>query len=208
MIPSKTIYQELEIVTAGLQNLGNAVTIFGSGASTPDSLSYQRTEQLAYNLSSQGISIITGGGGGIMEAANKGAQRGQGASVGLCLRLDNYEAKNNFVDLDKVFYFVSCMHRKAVAFDYANAIVCFPGGTGTVDEVTEAILAIRTQQILPKPIILINQTFWQGLIDWFDNTIISQNLALPEHFQNIHIVDTVDEAQIIIESHLQSTLAK
>ncbi len=180
-----------------------AVGIFGSGVSEQSSSYYIQAHELAFQLSAQGISVITGGGEGIMEAANKGALKGNGDSIGLCLSLPQYERKNKFISPGKGLFFSSLFSRKAVFLKYIKSAVFFPGGIGTLDEVFEVLLAIRTQKIPPFPLYFIGKDFWTNLFLWLDRDVIQRNMAPKEFLDLIKITDNHQEAMEGIFEYLK-----
>ena len=165
-----------------------AVSIFGSARTKPDHPYYQLTEQVAKHLSDSGFAVISGGGPGIMEAANKGAKAGKSDSIGLNIFLANkQETPNPHQDISVNFhhFFV----RKMMFIKYSAAYVVMPGGFGTLDEVSECLTLVQTAKTLPIPIILVNRSFWSGLVDWFQDTLVSEGTINPEDMDLIQIID-------------------
>lgn len=180
-----------------LSKLRNAVTIFGSARVAPDDPYYQKTEKLARRLAEKGFSVITGGGPGIMEAANKGAAEAGGKSVGMNIRLP-FEQKPNVyanISIDYKYFFI----RKVMFVKYAVAYVIMPGGFGTMDELFEALTLIQTRRIKSFPVILMGSEYWKGLLDWIKNTMIRDGMILPEDLDFIEIIDDPDE----VVKHIQ-----
>jgi uncharacterized protein (TIGR00730 family) len=183
-----------------LSNIDNAVTIFGSARVKPDDIYYQKTEKLARLLVQEKFSVITGGGPGIMEAANKGAAEAGGQSVGLNIRLP-YEQKPNpyaNIHLDYKYFFV----RKVMFVKYAVAYVIMPGGFGTMDELFEALTLIQTKKIKSFPLIMMGSEYWQGLIDWLKNTMVKEGKILPVNMELIQIVDEPEEVVRLIKKYV------
>jgi hypothetical protein len=183
-----------------LSNIDNAVTIFGSARVKPDDIYYQKTEKLARLLVQEKFSVITGGGSGIMEAANKGAAEAGGQSVGLNIRLP-YEQKPNpyaNIHLDYKYFFV----RKVMFVKYAVAYVIMPGGFGTMDELFEALTLIQTKKIKSFPLIMMGSEYWQGLIDWLKNTMVKEGKILPVNMELIQIVDEPEEVVRLIKKYV------
>jgi uncharacterized protein (TIGR00730 family) len=180
-----------------LSKLKNAVTIFGSARVTPDDLYYQKTEKLARRLAQKGFSVITGGGPGIMEAANKGAAEAGGKSVGMNIRLPLEQKPNAYanISIDYKYFFI----RKVMFVKYAIAYVIMPGGFGTMDELFEALTLIQTRRIKSFPVILMGSEYWKGLLDWLKNTMIRSGKILPEDLDFIEIIDDPDE----VVKHIQ-----
>jgi uncharacterized protein (TIGR00730 family) len=171
------------------------VSIFGSARTKPTDSYYKETVEIAEKIVKQGFGVITGGGPGLMEAANKGAQQGEGTSVGLVIELPFEQEINPYVDNDKRINFDYFFVRKVMFIKYAQAFVVMPGGFGTLDELFEALTLIQTEKIKKFPIVLFGSDFWGGLIDWIKNTLLTeyQNIS-PEDLDLIKVVDDVDEA--------------
>jgi len=174
-----------------LSDVNNAVTIFGSARVKPDDIYYQKTENLTRLLVQNGFSIITGGGGGIMEAANKGASEAGGKSVGLNIKLPFEQKPNPYanIHLDYKYFFI----RKVMFVKYAMAYVILPGGFGTMDELFEAVTLIQTKRIRSFPLILMGSDYWQGLLDWMKKTMLQEGKILPADLELIQIIDDPDE---------------
>jgi len=183
-----------------LSNVHNAVTIFGSARIRPDDIYYQKTEKLARLLVQEKFSVITGGGPGVMEAANKGAAEAGGKSVGLNIKL-LYEQKPNpyaNIHLDYKYFFV----RKVMFVKYAVAYVIMPGGFGTMDELSEALTLIQTKKIKAFPLILMGSEYWQGLIDWMKNTMVKDGKILAADMDLIQVVDEPEEVIKLIKKYV------
>ena len=180
-----------------LSQINNAVTIFGSARSKPDDPYYQKAELLARRLAENGFAVITGGGPGIMEAANKGASEGGGASVGMNIHLPFEQNPNPFanISLDFKYFFI----RKVMFVKYAVAYVIFPGGFGTMDELFEALTLIQTKRIRSFPVILMGSDYWKGLIDWIRNVMLQEAKILSADLDLLQIMDDPDE----VVRHLQ-----
>ncbi len=174
-----------------------AVTIFGSSRSKPQSKVYQATVTAAKLLAENGFNVISGGGPGIMEAANKGAVEGGAKSVGLHIQLPNEQEANKFANIRlKYNYFFI---RKVMFVKYAVAYIIMPGGFGTLDELFEALTLIQTKRIKYFPIILMNSEYWKGLLDWIKNTMIMEKTISEADFDIFNVVDTPEEAVGIIK---------
>jgi len=175
-----------------LSKLKNAVSIFGSARVTPDDPYYQKTEKLAQRLAEKGFSVITGGGPGIMEAANKGAAEAGGKSVGMNIRLPFEQKPNTYanISIDYKYFFI----RKVMFVKYAMAYIIMPGGFGTMDELFEALTLIQTRRIKSFPVILMGSEYWKGLVDWLKKTMARSGMILPEDLDFIEIIDDPDEA--------------
>ncbi|HOP47843.1 MAG TPA: TIGR00730 family Rossman fold protein [Desulfobacteraceae bacterium] len=174
-----------------------AVSIFGSARTKPNSADYKMAEKAARLLVENGFNIISGGGPGIMEAANKGAAEAGGKSVGLHIHLPNEQQPNEFANirLDFKYFFI----RKVMFVKYAVAYLIMPGGFGTLDELFEALTLIQTKRIRSFPVVLINSKFWKGLLDWAKETLIKEKTISEADFDIFNIVDTPEEAVNIIK---------
>ena len=183
---------------SGFEQMGMikpCVSIFGSARTKPTDRYYKETVEIAEKLVKQGFGVITGGGPGLMEAANKGAQQGDGTSVGLVIELPFEQDINPYIDRDKLINFDYFFVRKVMFIKYAQAFVVMPGGFGTLDELFEALTLIQTEKIKKFPIVLFGSDFWSGLIDWIKNTLLEEyhNIS-PEDLDLIKVVDDVDES--------------
>src|SRR6201996_9087614 len=183
-----------------LAELGVAVSIFGSARSKPDTVEYDLAVNIAKGLVGAGYAIITGGGPGIMEAANKGANEAGGVSVGLGIELPMESGLNDYVNVGVEFryFFV----RKTVFIKYSQAFVVLPGGYGTMDELFEALTLVATGKITKFPIILVGGAYWSGLLDWLKSTMLADGKIGPEELALLHIADEPAEVvKIIKEAH-------
>lgn len=177
-----------------MARIGPCVSIFGSARTKPDNKYYLLAEKIAYKISKAGYGVITGGGPGIMEAANKGAHNGEGISVGLNIELPFEQHYNPYIDKDKNLNFDYFFVRKVMFVKYAQGFVVMPGGFGTLDELFEAVTLIQTKKIGKFPIILVGSEFWAGLIDWIKTVMIDkEHNANPDDMNLIKIVDNEDE---------------
>ena len=178
-----------------LAKIGPCVSIFGSARTKPENNYYKFAEELAYQLTLNKYGVITGGGGGIMEAGNKGAKRGGGKSVGLNILLPFEQKSNKFVDDDKIISFDYFFVRKVMFIKYAQGFVVLPGGFGTLDEMFEALTLIQTHKSGKFPVILIGKKFWNGLINWIKDVLLEEEKNIsPEDIDLMEIVDTPKEA--------------
>lgn len=177
-----------------MSRIGPCVSIFGSARTKPDDKYYTLTEEVAFQLTQLGFGVITGGGPGLMEAANKGAQRGSGKSVGLGIELPMEAGNNEFVDRDKALSFDYFFVRKVMFVKYAQGFIVMPGGFGTMDELFEALTLIQTEKIGKFPIVLVGKDFWQGLVDWMKSALLAEGNISEEDFKRFRIVETADEA--------------
>ncbi len=179
-----------------LSELGKAVSIFGSSRVKPNNKYYKLTEETAYLLAKEGYAIITGSGPAIMEAANKGAKRAGGHSVGLNIQIPHEQKSNKYVDtlLDFRYFFV----RKVMFVKYAKAFVIMPGGYGTLDEFTEAINLIQTERIDKFPVILFGSEYWKGILDWLRDTVLKNGSIDKEDLKIFTVVDEPKEVVSVI----------
>lgn len=178
-----------------LARIGPCVSIFGSARTHYNDKYYKLAEDIAFKLTVNGYGVITGGGPGIMEAANKGAKRGNGKSVGINIDLPFEQRPNQYIDPDKLITFDHFFVRKVMFMKYAQGFIVLPGGFGTFDELFEAITLIQTRKIGKFPIILVGKKYWRGLLEWINETMLEeeQNIS-PEDLEIFKLVDTSDEA--------------
>ncbi len=191
-----------------LSKIGPCVSVFGSARTKKNNKYYKMAEEIAFMLTNKGYGIITGGGPGIMEAANKGAQKGGGKSVGLNIELPFEQMPNKYIDSDKLIDFDYFFIRKMMFVKYAQGFIVLPGGVGTLDELFEAITLIQTQKIGKFPIILVGKNYWSGLIDWIINIMLKKEKNISKNdLLLFSIVDTPSEAvKIIVEFYNKYTL--
>jgi uncharacterized protein (TIGR00730 family) len=170
-----------------LADIEPAVTIYGSSLLKADNKWYAQTEEIAYGLGKAGFSIMTGGGPGVMEAANKGARQAGAKSVGLNIQLPQEQACNIYADRSMTFhhFFV----RKVMLVKYATAFVIMPGGLGTLDELTEVLTLIQTQKIKPFPVILFSSEYWCDFLDWLKETALSHGFISEKEFELLRVFD-------------------
>jgi uncharacterized protein (TIGR00730 family) len=187
-----------------MSNIGPGVTIFGSARLEPGSPYYNKCLKVAENLAKDGFAVISGGGPGIMEAANKGAQNANGTSVGLNIELPMEQTPNQFQDVRVEFryFFV----RKLMFVKYAVAYVIFPGGFGTLDELFEALTLIQTKKIRGFPVVLVGKEYWQGMIDWLKKSVLAQGNISPEEIDLMQIVDEPEEVCAIINKRYKDRI--
>jgi uncharacterized protein (TIGR00730 family) len=182
-----------------LSRIGPCVSIFGSARTRPDNRDYKMAEEIAYLLTKKGFGIITGGGPGIMEAANKGAHFAGGKSVGLNINLPFEQMPNPFIDPDKLIDFDHFFVRKVMFMKYAQGYIVLPGGFGTLDEMFEAITLVQTQKQVSFPIVLVDKDFWGGLVRWIEEKMVGEKKISPEDMSIFQVVDTPQEAVSVIE---------
>ena len=182
-----------------LSRIGPCISIFGSARNTTEQRYLDAATEIARQLTSKGFGIITGGGPGIMEAANKGAQLCKGPSVGLNIDLPFEQNSNPFIDHDKSLDFDYFFARKVMFVKYSQAFVVMPWGFGTLDELFEAITLVQTKKIDQFPIILFGRDFWEGLKQWIENTLKTTGKISPDDTDLIQIANSEDEVVEIIE---------
>lgn len=179
-----------------LAELGRAVTVFGSARTPAGDPYYRQAEQLGRRLAEVGFATITGGGPGIMEAANKGAQEAGGLSVGLGIELPFEQQLNDHIDIGMTFrYFFA---RKTCFLKYSQGFVTFPGGYGTLDELFEALTLIQTQKVTNFPLVLFGREFWGGLLEWVRGTLAVTGKISPQDLDLVHVTDDVEQVVAIL----------
>lgn len=191
-----------------LFKIGPCVSIFGSARSEPGDKYYELAVDTAHLVTQQGFGVITGGGPGIMEAANKGAAQGKGKSVGLGITLPHEQGLNEFVDplyeIDFNYFFA----RKVMFVKYAQGFIVFPGGFGTLDEFFEALTLIQTKKITRFPIILMGSEYWKGLLDWIKQDMVAEGTISPGDIDLFHVTDDAEEAvNIVCDFYQQHTVS-
>lgn len=179
--------------------IGPCISIFGSARTPEDHPTYTLSRDVAYAISNHGYGIISGGGPGVMEAANRGAQDANGISVGLNINLPFEQSSNPFIDADKVIDFQYFFVRKVMFVKYSQGFVVMPGGLGTLDELFEALTLIQTQKIKKIPIILVGRKFWEGLLDWIKTQLLTEKNISPEDLDLIEIVETPEEVVLALD---------
>jgi uncharacterized protein (TIGR00730 family) len=192
------IGQELAYGFEALSHIGPAVSVFGSARTAPGDPAYERARTLARGLASSGFAVITGGGSGSMEAANRGAQEAGGLSIGLNIELPHEQLPNSYVDIGLEFHYFFV--RKLMFVRYANAFVGLPGGLGTLDELFEALTLIQTGKISHFPVILYGSAYWGGLLDWIRGTVLARANVSPEDLSLLQLVDDPDEVCRIVDA--------
>lgn len=182
-----------------LNDVGPAVTIFGSARLSPENKYYKDAVSVSKMLADDGFAIITGGGPGIMEGANKGAKKGKARSIGLNIAISTEQIPNKYQDVTLTFRYFFI--RKLMFIKYAIAYVIFPGGFGTMDEFFEALTLAQTKKIQAFPIILYGSGYWKGLIDWMRNTLVSNGTISKEDFALFQMVDSPKDVRFLINEH-------
>ena len=192
-----------------MQRIRPCVSIFGSARTKPGAPEYKLAEDVAFLITSNGYGVITGGGPGIMEAANKGAQRGGGTSVGLNIDLPFEQEPNPYIDKEKSINFDYFFVRKVMFIKYSQGFVVLPGGFGTLDEFFEALTLIQTQKIGRFPIVLVGRKYWQGLYDWIKQTMGEKHGNVnAEDLELFSLVDKPEEAVEIINAFYSKYVLK
>ncbi len=179
-----------------LAAIGPAVSVFGSARVTEENPMYQSAQVVGRELDKHGFAIVTGGGPGIMEAANRGAHEGGGWSVGCAIELPAEQETNRYLDV--VVNFRYFFVRKTMFVKYSEAFVCFPGGFGTFDELFEALTLIQTQKIRNFPVILFGEAYWRGLLDWIKGATLAQGLISPVDLDLLVVTDSVEQVCDIV----------
>jgi len=189
------ISEELAYGFEALANIGPAVSVFGSARTAADDPAYERARVLARRLAVEGFAVITGGGGGSMEAANRGAHEAGGRSIGLNIELPHEQMPNPYVDLGLEFHYFFV--RKLMFVRYASAFVVLPGGFGTLDELFEALTLIQTGKVSHFPVVLYDSHYWRGLLDWIRESVLARANVSPDDLTLLRLADEPGEvAQI------------
>ncbi|NOX10121.1 MAG: TIGR00730 family Rossman fold protein [Gammaproteobacteria bacterium] len=198
------IFQIMAEFVEGFERLSQikpSVSIFGSARTPKDHPYYKLAEEIAELISNSGFSVVSGGGPGIMEAANKGAYQGKSASIGLNIQIPKEQSSNPYQDVSLNFrHFFS---RKVMFVKYASAYVVLPGGFGTLDEFAEILTLIQTNKSRRIPIILVHSPFWEGLINWFKNTLVTEGTISAKDLDLIQIIDDPQEIVDAIFKHYE-----
>ena len=184
---------------ARLSALGPCVSIFGSARVKPNTPYYRLSKSVAKEFGKAGYGVISGGGPGVMEAANRGAREAASPSAGLAIDLPFEEKANPFIDTDKLIKFKHFYVRKVMLVKYAQAFIVLPGGFGTMDEMFEAITLIQTKKIHPFPVILMGKKFWGGLIDWLKNSMLEEGMISAKDPDLFYLTDDPREAVAIVK---------
>lgn len=182
-----------------LAKIGPCVTIFGSARVKPSNPYYKMADEIAFKLVQHGYGVITGGGPGIMEAGNRGANRAKGKSVGLNIYLPHEQKGNIYIDPDKLITFDYFFVRKVMFMKYSQGFIVMPGGFGTLDELTEALTLIQTKKIGRFPIVLVGKKFWGGLLEWWKKVLVLEKMINADDQYLFDLVDTPEEAVKVID---------
>ena len=182
-----------------LNRIGPCISIFGSARTKPDSPHYLTAVKIAQKLTDAGYGIITGGGPGIMEAGNRGANRAKGRSVGLNIYLPHEQKGNIYIDPDKLITFDYFFVRKVMFMKYSQGFIVMPGGFGTLDELTEALTLIQTKKIGRFPIVLVGKKFWTGLLEWWKKVLVADKMISADDLYLFNLVDSPEDAVKVID---------
>jgi hypothetical protein len=181
-----------------MAKVGPAVTVFGSARTRPDDPVYEAARTIGRRLAEAGYAVITGGGPGAMEAANRGCREGGGLSVGCNIELPHEQGMNAYVDLGVEFrYFFA---RKVMFVKYADGFIILPGGFGTLDELFEALTLIQTGKVRHFPVVLVGRSYWAGLIDWIRESLLANGAVSESDLDLLHVTDDPDEAVAMVKS--------
>ncbi len=196
------IMSEFVSATERLSNIHPAVSIFGSARTPHDHPYYQLTEEIARLLSDAGFAVTSGGGPGIMEAANKGAFYGKSPSVGLNIQLPHEQHNNPYQNISQTFHHF--FTRKVMFVKFASAYVVMPGGFGTLDELMEALTLVQTGKTRRMPIILVGSKFWGGLVEWFKTALLEEKVISPGDLDLIQVIDEPEQVVAAIFKHYET----
>ncbi|WP_430472082.1 TIGR00730 family Rossman fold protein [Wielerella bovis] len=200
--PATEAMQEWLAADVALPKTHPAVSIYGSARIPSNHSDYQQAEQLARKLSDAGFAVISGGGPGIMEAANKGAFAGASQAVGLNIVLPHEQHPNPYQNLSLKFqHFTS---RKTAFVQHSAAFIVFAGGFGTLDELFETLVLIQTGKLPMRPVILVGRTFWQGLLDWIEEQLVARNLIASGDMNLLQIIDDAEEIVRVIQNSMKA----
>jgi hypothetical protein len=202
------IFQIMGEFVDGFERLARirpSVSIFGSARTPVDDPLYKLTEEIALKLSDAGFAVVSGGGPGLMEAANKGAYEGKSPSIGLNIQLPHEQSANAYQDIS--LYFRHFFSRKVMFVKYASAYVVMPGGFGTLDELAEILTLVQTTKTRRIPIVLVHSSFWQGLVDWFRNTLVKQGTISAQDMDLFVILDDADSIVNHIFKYYESAIS-
>lgn len=196
------IMSEFVSATERLRDIHPAVSIFGSARTAHDHPYYKLTEEIARLLSDAGFSVISGGGPGIMEAANKGAFYGKSSSVGLNIQLPHEQHNNPYQNISQTFHHF--FTRKVMFVKFASAYVVMPGGFGTMDELMEALTLVQTGKTRRMPVILVGSKFWGGLVEWFRSSLLEEQMIGPQDMDLIQVIDEPEQIVAAIFKHYET----
>lgn len=187
-----------------MAKIGPCISVFGSARTKPDNKYYKMAENISEMLAKRGYGVITGGGPGIMEAGNKGAQKGEGKSVGLNIDLPFEQNGNPYIDPQSNLMFDYFFVRKVIFVKYSQGFIVLPGGFGTMDEMFEALTLIQTKKINERPVVLVGIDYWKGLIDWIKTTMLNEGNISALDLDFFTLVDTEEEALHYIDDFFKT----
>ncbi|MCK9201304.1 MAG: TIGR00730 family Rossman fold protein [Gallionella sp.] len=196
------IMSEFVSATDRLNRIHPAVSIFGSARTKPEHHYYKLAEEIARLLSDAGFAVISGGGPGIMEAANKGAYYGKSPSVGLNIQLPHEQHNNSYQNISQTFQHFFA--RKVMFVKFASAYVVMPGGFGTLDELMEALTLVQTGKTRRMPIILVGSKFWGGMVEWFKTALLEEQVISPEDMDLVQVIDDPEQVVGAIFKHYET----
>jgi uncharacterized protein (TIGR00730 family) len=196
------IMSEFVSATERLRDIHPAVSIFGSARTSNDHPYYKLTEEIARLLSDAGFAVISGGGPGVMEAANKGAFYGKSASVGLNIQLPHEQHNNPYQNISQTFHHF--FTRKVMFVKFASAYVVMPGGFGTMDELMEALTLVQTGKTRRMPVILVGSKYWGGLVEWFRTSMLEEQMIAPDDMDLIKVIDEPEQVVAAIFKHYET----
>ncbi|MBI3502344.1 MAG: TIGR00730 family Rossman fold protein [Bacteroidetes bacterium] len=191
-----------------MSKIGPCVSVFGSARTKQATRYYKLAEEIAFKLTRSGYGVISGGGPGIMEAANRGAKAGGGKSVGLNIELPFEQKPNPYIDNDKLISFKYFFVRKVIFLKYSQGFVALPGGFGTLDELSEALTLIQTDKVARFPIVLVGKDYWKGITDWLKNTALKEGNISAEDMDLFSVADTADEVVSVIDKFYSKYMLK
>ena len=187
-----------------MAKIGPCISVFGSARTKPDNKYYRMAENISEMLAKRGYGVITGGGPGVMEAGNKGAQKGEGKSVGLNIDLPFEQNGNPYIDPQSNLMFDYFFVRKVIFVKYSQGFIVLPGGFGTMDEMFEALTLIQTKKINERPVVLVGVDYWKGLIDWIKITMLNEGNISAQDLDFFKLVDTEEEALQYIDDFFKT----
>lgn len=191
-----------------MARIGPCVSVFGSARTKSSNKYYKLAEEIAFKLTHAGYGVISGGGPGIMEAANRGAKAGGGKSVGLNIELPFEQKPNSYIDNDKLISFKYFFVRKVMFLKYSQGFVALPGGFGTMDELSEALTLIQTDKVAKFPIVLVGSDYWKGIVDWLQHVALEEKNISPADMELFSVADTADEVVDVINKFYSKYMLK
>jgi uncharacterized protein (TIGR00730 family) len=187
-----------------MSKIGPCISVFGSARTKEENEFYKKAQLISEMLAQKGYGVITGGGPGIMEAGNRGAQKGKGVSVGLNIELPFEQNGNPYIDPDSNLKFDYFFVRKVVFVKYSQGFVVLPGGFGTMDELFEALTLIQTKKINERPVVLVGKNYWSGLYEWMKGTMLQEGKISENDLDFFKVVDTAEEAVSFVDDFFKT----